>query len=126
MNISKKLSYGVKEDTPKELLYPKRIILRNYKDPTKVKTFMEIMKNFNIFQYNFKSAKDSDYFFWQYVDDKGEKQWNHIELSCYDDNTEMVYKMFSLLKICETTYTDIDVEVQYDDIRNVIKKIEEV
>ena len=84
------------------------------------------MSNFKIFQFNYNKAKDSDYFFWQYINDKGEKDWTHVDLSCYDDSIEGIYKMWNLYEICKTTYTDIDVEVQFDDIRNLIKKIEEI
>ena len=125
MKITKKLCYGTDENTPKELLYVKRIILRNYKNPENVKTFMDIMSNFNIFQFNYDKAKDSDYFMWQYVDDKGNKDWTHVDLSCYDDSIEGVYKMWKLYEICETTYTDIDVEVQFDSIENMINKVKE-
>lgn len=127
MKITKKLAYGVDENTLEELLYVKRIILRDYRSQGKNnKLFMEIMSNFKIFQYNYDKAQDSDYFSWQYVNDKGEKDWTHIDLSAYQDNLEGVYMMRKLLEICENTYTDIDVEVQYDDIRNLIKKVEEI
>ncbi len=125
MKITEKLCYGTDENTPKELLYVKRIILRNYKEPQNVKTFLEIMSNFHIFQYNYDKAMDSDYFMWQYVNDKGEKDWTHVDLSCYDDSIEGVYKMWSLYEICKTTYTDIDAEIQFDSIENLVNKIEE-
>lgn len=130
MKITKKLAYGVNENTPSELLYVKRIILRDYKTQGKNnKTFMGMMSNFSnfkIFQYNYDKAQDSDYFKWQYVNNKGEEDWTHIDLSTYQDNLEGVYMMRKLLEICENTYIDIDVEVQYDDIRNLIKKVEEI
>ena len=126
MNIKKTLCYGVDENTKEELLYVKRIILRDYKNKGENnKTFMQIMSNFKIFQYNHDKAMDSDYFSWQYVNDKGEKDWTHVDISCYDDDMYGVYKMWSLYEICKTTYTDIDVEIQFDDINNLIKKIEE-
>ena len=37
MEITEKLCYGVKENTPKELLYVKRIILRSYDDENRNK-----------------------------------------------------------------------------------------
>lgn len=125
MNITEKLSYGVDENTPKELLYVKRIILRNYKEPKNVRLFIEIMSNFKIYQYNYKDSKTSDYFMWQYVNDKGEKDWTHVDLCCYQDNMESVYKMWSLYEICKNTYTDINVEVQFDNIENLVNKIKE-
>ena len=125
MNITKKLAYGVPEDTKQELLYVKRIILRNYKEPNKIKTFLEVMSNFKIYQYNYNEAKTSDYFMWQYVNDKGEVDWKHVDLCSYQDNMESVYKMWALYKICEGLYTDIDVEVQFDNIENLINKIKE-
>lgn len=125
MKITKKLAYGVDENTPEELLYVKRIILRDYKTQGENnKLFMQIMGNFKIFQYNYDKAQDSDYFKWQYVNNKDEEDWTHIDLSTYQDNLEGVYMMRKLLEICENTYIDIDVEVQYDDIRNLIKKVE--
>ena len=125
MKITKKLAYGVSEDTSKELLYVKRIILRSYKEPDNNIQFMKSISNFKIYQYNYDKAQDSDYFSWLFVDDKGVEHWNHIELSCYDDGIEGIYKMYDLLKICESSDLDIDAEVTYGDIRNTIKKIEE-
>lgn len=125
MKITEKLCYGVDENIPKELLYVKRIILRNYKEPEKIKTFMEIMGNFKIYQYNYDDSKTSDYFMWQYVDDKDNKDWKHVDLCCYQNNMESIYKMWSLYEICKTTYTDIDVEVQFDNIENLVNKIKE-
>lgn len=125
MKITKKLCYGVDENTPKELLYVKRIILRNYKEPEKVKTFMELISNFKIYQYNYDNSKDSDYFLWQYVNDKGKEDWKSVDLCCYQDNMESVYKMWTLYEICKTTYTGIEVEVQFDNIENLVNKIKE-
>lgn len=123
MKIIKKLSYGVNENTDERLLYVKRIILNG--DPDKIKFFLAIMSNYKIFQYNYDKAKDCDYFFWQYVDDKGNKDFTHIELSCYDNNIYGVYKMWSLYKICSTTYTDIEAIITFDNIENLINKIKE-
>lgn len=124
MNITKKLCYGTDENIPEELLYVKRIILRNYKAPQRVKTFLEILSNFKIFQYNYDKAIDSDYFLWQNVE-KDEKDWTHVDLCCYQNSIEGVYKMWSLYKICEDTYTDINCEVQFEDIRKLVNEIEE-
>lgn len=124
MIITKKLYYGVSEDTPKELLYVKKIILRSYDDENKNKTFMEIMSNFKIYQFNYDKAEDSDYFMWQYVNDNGIRDWKHIDLCCYQSDMESVHKMWNLFKICETTNIDINAEIQFDDIRNLIKEIE--
>ena len=125
MKIIEKLCYGVDENTPKELLYVKRIILRNYKEPKNVKTFMEIMSNFKIYQYNYDKAIDSDYFFWQYVDDNDQKDWGQVDLCCYQDNIESIHKMWNLYEICKTTYTDIYAEIQFDSIENLVNKIKE-
>lgn len=125
MKISEKLCYGTDENTPKELLYVKRIILRNYKEPKNVKTFMETISNFKIYQYNYNDSKTSDYFFWQYVDDKDQKNWQQVDLCCYQNNMESIYKMWSLYEICKTTCTNIDAEIQFDSIENLVNKIKE-
>ena len=125
MKITKKLAYGVSEDVKESLLYPKRIILRNYKEPKNIETFLEVMSNFKIYQYNYNKSQDSDYFMWQYVNDKWEKDYTHVDLCVYQNNMESIYKMYNLLNICESLYTDIDVEVQYDNIENLINKIKE-
>ena len=124
MKITKRLCYGVSENTPKEKLYVKKIILRSYKDPTKNINFMAILNNFKIYQYNYNDSKTSDYFFWQYVDDDGQKDWKHIDICSYQNNMESIFKMYKLLEICENTDIDIDAEVQYDDINNLLKDID--
>lgn len=124
MKITKKLCYGVDENTPKELLYVKRIILRSYDDETRNKKFMENLKDFKIYQYNYKKSEDSDYFMWQYVDDNGKEDWKHIDLCCYQNNMESIHKMWHLYEICNSLNIDINAEIQFEDVRNLIKKIE--
>lgn len=125
MEIIEKLCYGVEKDTNKNLLYIKKIVLSNYKDTEKVETFMEIMKNFNIYQYNYDNSETSDYFLWQYVDNKGQKNWQSIDLCCYQDNIESVVKMWNLKSICETTNMDLKATIYYDNIENLVRKIRE-
>ena len=124
MEIIKKMVYGTNEETPTAFLYPRKITIENYKEPNKVKTFIEIMRAFKIFQYNHNDSKTSDYFLWQYVDENGVKNWQSIDLCCYQDNAESIHKMFDLLNICETTQTDLKATIYFDDIRNLIKDIE--
>lgn len=124
MEITKKLCYGVNENTPKELLYIKKIILRSYDDENKNKEFMKLLDDFKVYQYNYDKAKDSDFFMWLYVDDKGKEHWNQVELCCYQNDIQSVYKMFNLYVSCRTFDTSIKVEVQFDDIRNLVNKIE--
>lgn len=124
MKITKKLSYGVNENTPKEFLYIRRIILRSYDNEENNKKFMETLKYFKIFQYNCEKAQDSDYFMWQYVDDKGNRDWKHIDLSSYMAGMDMVYNMYKLYAICKETDIDINAEVQFGDIRTLISKLE--
>lgn len=124
MEIIKKLCHGVNEETPKDFLYPQKITIANYKEPEKVKIFMEIMSNFKIYQYNYNNSLDSDYFFWQYVDDNGVKNWQSVDLCRYQNNVESVAYMWNLKNICETTYTNLQAIIYYDDIRNLIEKIE--
>lgn len=129
MEIVEKLSYGVSENIKKELLYIKKIVISNYKNADMVEKFMSnmsIMSNFNIYQYNYNDSKTSDYFMWQYVDNKGIKNWQSVDLCCYQDNIESVYKMWKLKEICENTYIDLTATIYYDDIRNLVKNIEEV
>ena len=97
MEIIEKLCYGVEENTNKDLLYVKKITLSNYKEPRKVKTFMELLQLFKIYQYNYDDSKTSDYFFWQFVDDKGEKNWQSVDLCCYQNNMESIFKMYKLI-----------------------------
>lgn len=123
--IKEKLCYGVAENTNKKYLYIDKITIANYKEPTKVKTFMEIMGNFNFYQYNYKDAKTSDYFFWQYVDDKGEKNWQSADICVYQNDLSCVYKMQQLYEILKNTYSDLDVIVYYNDIHKLLCKIDE-
>ena len=125
MEIIEKLCYGVEENTNKDLLYVKKITLSNYKEPRKVKTFMELLQLFKIYQYNYDDSKTSDYFFWQFVDDKGEENWQSVDLCCYQNNMESIFKMYKLKEICETTYTDIQATIYYDNIDNLVRKIRE-
>lgn len=121
--ITKKLCYGVNEDTDERLLYVKRITISNYKEPVYVKTFMELLDNFKIFQYNYNKAYDCDYFFWQYVNDNGEKNWQSADLSVYYDDMSGIFKMGKLVEILENTYSNLDVIIMYDDINNLVNKI---
>ncbi len=124
MEITKNLCYGVKENTPKELLYVKRIILRSYDDETRNKEFMKLLDDFKVYQYNYDEAKDSDYFMWIYVDDNGKEHWNQVDLCCYQVSMQSVYKMWDLYNLCKTFDMNIKAEVQLDDIRNMIFKVE--
>lgn len=124
MEITKKLCYGVDENTPKELLYIERIILRSYDDENRNKEFMKLLDDFKVYQYNYDKAKDSDFFMWQYINDKGEKDWKHIELCCYQNDIQSIHKMLNLYDLCRTFDTSIKVEVQFDDIRNLVAKVE--
>lgn len=124
MEITKKLCYGVNENTPKELLYIKRIILRSYDDENRNKEFMKLLQDFKVYQYNYDKAKDSDYFMWLYVDDKGKEHWNQVELCCYQNDIQSIHKMLNLYDLCRTFDMDIKVEVQLDDIRSLVNKIE--
>lgn len=124
MKITEKLCYGVNENTPRNFLYVKIIILRSYDDENRNKLFLETMQNFKIFQYNHNNSKDSDYFFWQYVNDEGQEDWKHIQLCCYQNNMESVYKMWKLYEICKNVGVNINAEIQFDDIRNLIREIE--
>ena len=86
---------------------------------------MELLQLFKIYQYNYDDSKTSDYFFWQFVDDKGEKNWQSVDITCYQNNMESIFKMYKLKEICETTYTDIQATIYYDNIDNLVRKIRE-
>lgn len=125
MEITKNLCYGVKENTPKELLYVKRIILRSYDDENRNKEFMKLLDDFKVYQYNHNKAKDSDYFMWMYVDDNGKEYWNQVDLCCYQVSMQSVYKMWDLYNLCKTFDMNIKAEVQLDDVRNMVFKVED-
>lgn len=124
MEITKKLCYGVNENTPKELLYIKRIILRSYDDENRNKEFMKLLDDFKVYQYNYDKAKDSDFFMWLYVDDKGKEHWNQVDLCCYQNDIQSIHKMLNLYDLCRTFDMNIKVEVRLDDIRNLVAKVE--
>ena len=123
--FKEKLCYGVNEDIDKKYLYIKKIVIENYKEPKKVETFMAIMQNFKFYQYNYDDSKTSDYFFWQFVNENGEKDWKHIDICVYQNDLHYIYKMETLYYILKDTYSDLDVIVYYDDIHNLLEKIDE-
>lgn len=124
MEITKRLCYGVDENTPKELLYIKRIILRSYDDENRNKEFMKLLDDFKVYQYNYDKAKDSDFFMWLYVDDNGKEHWNQVDLCCYQNDIQSIHKMLNLYDLCRTFDMDIKAEIQFDDIRNLVAKVE--
>ena len=124
MKITKKNDYAIDDNTPKEYLYIREIILRNYNNPEINEIFLQTLNNYNIYQYNYNNAKDSDYFMWQYVNDKNEKDYKHISLTAYQNDMKSIFKMWKLYEICKNTDMDIDVEIRFNDIRELIKKID--
>lgn len=124
MKIEKTMSYGIDKNTDERFLYPERIILRDYENEGKNnKIFLDLMSEFKIYQHNYNDSKTSDYFMWQNVNENGEKDYTHLDFSCYQNNTESIFKMWDLLKICETLYIDIKVLVKFSDIRTLIEEI---
>lgn len=125
MEIKNNLCYGVDENTPREYLYIDHIILRNYKNPENNIKIMKKLSNFNIYQYNYNNSLTSDYFFWQYVNDNGEKDFTHIDLCSYQKDMDSIYKMKNLLEIIKNLKIDVSIEVKLNDIRKYITKIDE-
>ena len=128
ISVKEKLQYGVDENIDKRYLYVDKIKLVNYHHPNEVENVMLLLSDKGKFyQYNFEGkAKDSDYFFWQYVDDKGEKNWQSVDISVYQNSIDYDYKMRKLIDFIKFNICGIDLEiiVEYNDVRKLIQKID--
>lgn len=127
INVKEKLLYGVDENIDKRLLYVDKIIISNYKNSKQVEDCMALLSDkAKFYQYNFEGkSKDSDYFFWQYVDDKGEKNWQSVDISVYQNSADYDYKMRKLIDFIKFNIggIDLDITIYYNDINKLIEKI---
>lgn len=128
-NVKEKLVYGIDENTDKRYLYVDKIIISNYKRPEQVEELMSLLgSKWSFYQYNDngKKSKDCDYFFWQYVDDKGEKNWQSVDISIIQNSADYDYKMRRLIDYINNNIGGVyvDITIYYGDIRKLIAKID--
>ena len=128
-NVKEKLVYGIDENIDKRYLYVDKIVISNYKRPEQVEELMSLLgSKWSFYQYNDngKKSKDCDYFFWQYVDDKGEKNWQSVDISIIQNSTDYDYKMRRLIDYINNNISGIyvDITIYYGDIRKLIAKID--
>lgn len=127
-NVKEKLVYGIDENIDKRYLYVDKIVISNYKRPEQVEELMSLLgSKWSFYQYNDngKKSKDCDYFFWQYVDDKGEKNWQSVDISVYQNSIDCDYKMRRLIDYINNNISGVyvDITIYYGDIRKLIAKI---
>ena len=128
-NVKEKLVYGIDENIDKRYLYVDKIVISNYKRPEQVEELMSLLgSKWSFYQYNDngKKSKDCDYFFWQYVDDKGEKNWQSVDISIIQNSADYDYKMRRLIDYINNNISGIyvDITIYYGDIRKLIAKID--
>ena len=128
-NVKEKLVYGIDENIDKRYLYVDKIVISNYKRPEQVEELMSLLDSkWSFYQYNDngKKSKDCDYFFWQYVDDKGEKNWQSVDISIIQNSADYDYKMRRLIDYINNNISGIyvDITIYYGDIRKLIAKID--
>ena len=128
-NVKEKLVYGIDENTDKRYLYVDKIVISNYKRPEQVEELMSLLgSKWSFYQYNDngKKSKDCDYFFWQYVDDKGEKNWQSVDISIIQNSADYDYKMRRLIDYINNNIGGVyvDITIYYGDIRKLIAKID--
>lgn len=128
--ITFKKSYGVDDNIDYRLLYVDKIVLSNYKNPNNIERFMYILGNkYKFYQYNCDKLRDSDYFFWQYVDNDNKKNYQSVEIT-YNRHlgVKNVYYMQKLLDFITDSIKEYELEIDViwyeNDIRKLIHKIE--
>ena len=128
-NVKEKLVYGIDENIDKRYLYVDKIVISNYKRPEQVEELMSLLgSKWSFYQYNDngKKSKDCDYFFWQYVDDKGENNWQSVDISIIQNSADYDYKMRRLIDYINNNISGVyvDITIYYGDIRKLIAKID--
>ena len=116
--MKEKLLYGIDENIDKRYLYVDKIVISNYKRPEQVEELMSLLgSKWSFYQYNDngKKSKDCDYFFWQYVDDKGEKNWQSVNISVYQKSIDINNNIGGVY---------VDITIYYGDIRKLIEEID--
>lgn len=125
--IHDKLCYGVPESVDNRYLYIRKIVISNYHNPENVEYVMECLSTmYKFYQYNSNDKKESDYFFWQYVDSGTNiKNFQSVEISVYNADLDYIYKMRKLVEFFKDNNNfDVNVDVYYDNIYNLLDKID--
>ena len=124
------LLYGVDKNIDKRYLYVRHIELSNYQEPENIKECMALLgSKWSFYQYNSngKKSNECDYFFWQYVDDSGHKNWQSVDITIGRTGADFDYKMRRLIDYIEHNICGVNlkISIKYDDIRNLINAIDD-